>query len=608
VCGIIGYVGQRACKPLLLQGLERLEYRGYDSAGLALLEEGGLDYVRAVGNLQFLKDAAGPNGSVSSTGLGHTRWATHGRVSEENAHPLTGCDDDTLAIVLNGIVENYRELKESLLAEGHVFSSETDAEVVVHLIERAYAGDLPAAVRAAYAQLEGHFAFVVIHHDHPNELVGARRQCPLVVGVGDGEMFLASSIAAFLRETKRVQLIEDDEIVVITPEGARFTTVDDGELARDEMEVDWDDEGAEKQGYETFMLKEIYEQPESVRETIGDRIRHGRLELEDFGLGELEIQNLRRIVILACGTAYHAGVVARYVIEEWARVPVEHDIASEWRYRNPVLSKDTLVIGISQSGETADTLAAMRLARESGAKTVAVTNMMGTQITREVDAVLYTRAGLEMGVAASKTFTSQVALFYLVALKLAQVRKTLPDAEIAALLAEVEALPEKIAAFLDGDHPIEEVARHHYDKPFFLYLGRHIGLPVCLEGALKLKEISYIPTEAYSAGEMKHGPIALLDEHTPVVCIATDSHVYEKVVSNIQETRARGAKVIAIATDGNEDIQHHADDVIYVPRTHPFLQAALAVVPLQLLAYRIARLRGLNVDQPRNLAKTVTVE
>jgi glucosamine--fructose-6-phosphate aminotransferase (isomerizing) len=608
VCGIIGYVGQRACKPLLLQGLERLEYRGYDSAGIALLENGGLDYVRAVGNLQVLKEAADANGSQSSTGLGHTRWATHGRVSEENAHPLAGCDGGKLAIVLNGIVENYRELKAPLLAEGHVFSSETDAEVVVHLIERAYTGDLPAAVREAYAQLEGHFAFVVIHHDHPHELVGARRQCPLVVGVGEGEMFLASSIAAFLRETKRVQLIEDDEIVVLTPERAHFTTVENGEIDRDEIEIDWDDEGAEKQGYETFMLKEIYEQPESVRETIGDRIRHGRLELEDFGLSDLEVQNLRRIVVLAAGSAYHAGVVGRYVIEEWARVPVEPDIASEWRYRNPVLSKDTLVIGISQSGETADTLAAMRLARASGARTLAITNMMGTQITREVDSVLYTRCGLEVSVAASKTFTAQVALFYLIALKLAQVRKTLPDDEIASLLAEIEALPDKIATFLDGDHPIEEIAQRHCDKPFFLYLGRHIGLPVCLEGALKLKEISYIPTEAYSAGEMKHGPIALLDEQTPVVCVATDSHVYEKVVSNIQETRARGAKVIAIATDGNEDIQHHADDVIFVPRTHPFLQAALAVVPLQLLAYRIARLRGLNVDQPRNLAKTVTVE
>jgi glutamine---fructose-6-phosphate transaminase (isomerizing) len=609
MCGIIGYVGSREAKDLLLRGLERLEYRGYDSAGIALREEGGLDYVRAVGNLQFLKDAAGPNGSTSRHGLGHTRWATHGAVTEQNAHPLTGCNGEHLAIVLNGIVENFRELKESLLAEGHTFRSETDAEVLAHLIERYYTGDLIEAVRAAYDELEGHFAFVVIHHDHPDLLVGARRQCPLVVGVGDGEMFLASAIAAFLRETRRVQLIENGEVVAITPDGARFFGAD-GEVENKEIEpVEWDDEGAEKGGYETFMLKEIYEQPEAVRETIGDRARRGKLVLDGIGLTELEIRNLRRIVIVACGTAYHAGVVGRYIIEEWARVPVEPDIASEWRYRNPVLSKDTLVIGISQSGETADTIAAMQLAREQGAKTLAITNMMGTQITREVDAVLYTRAGLEMGVAATKTFTSQVALLSLIALKLAQIRKCLPEEEIEFILEELYDLPERMETFLDGNHPIEEIAQRYYDKPFFLYIGRHIGLPVALEGALKLKEISYIPTEAYSAGEMKHGPIALLDSDTPVVCVATDQKViYEKVVSNIQEVRARGAHVIAIATDGNEDIQHHADDVIYVPRTPAFLQAVLAVLPLQLLAYRIGRLRGLNVDQPRNLAKTVTVE
>jgi glutamine---fructose-6-phosphate transaminase (isomerizing) len=611
VCGIIGYVGGRECKPILLAGLERLEYRGYDSAGLALMEESGLDHIRAVGNLDFLKAATRTNGSQSTTGLGHTRWATHGRVSVENAHPLVGCDggNRNVAVVLNGIVENFRELKGSLQAEGHTFHSETDAEVVTHLVERHYDGDLTEAVRAAYGELEGHFAFVVIHDDHPQTLVGARRQCPLVVGIGDGETFLASSIAAFLRETRRVKLIEDCEIITITPAGASFVEAGSGDsLIRETIEVDWDDEGAEKQGYETFMLKEIYEQPDAVRETIGERVRHGRLELEGIGLSDDELRSLDRIVILACGTAYHAGVVGRYVIEDWARVSVEPDIASEWRYRNPVLGPRTLVIGISQSGETADTIAAMRLAQESGARTLAITNMMGAQMTREVDSVLYTRAGLEMGVAASKTFTAQVSLLYLVALKLAQVRGTLPDDQIASLVDEVDGLPEKMAAFLDGHHPIDEIAQRHFDKPFFLYLGRHIGLPVCLEGALKLKEISYIPTEAYSAGEMKHGPIALLDDETPVVCVATDSHVYDKVVSNIQETRARGAQVIAIATDGNEDIQHHADDVIYVPRTHPFLQAVLAVLPLQLLAYRIARLRGLNVDQPRNLAKTVTVE
>jgi glucosamine--fructose-6-phosphate aminotransferase (isomerizing) len=609
VCGIIGYVGSRTAKDLLLHGLERLEYRGYDSAGICLVEDGGLDYVRAVGNLDQLKEAAGPNGSLSSTGVGHTRWATHGKVSHENAHPLTGCDEDELAVVLNGIVENFRELRENLAGDGHVFSSETDAEVVAHLVERHYEGDLVAAVKKTYRELEGHFAFVVVHRDHPDLLVGARLQCPLVVGVGEGEMFLASSIAAFLRETHRVQLIEDGEVVAISVDGALFEPVDSSKpRRRDELEVDWDDEAAEKQGYETFMLKEIYEQPQAIADTIGERLRAGTLELEDIGLSELEIQNLRRMVILACGTAYHAGVVGRYVVEEWARIPCEPDIASEWRYRNPVLTKDTLVVGISQSGETRDTIHAVRLAREMGAPTIGITNLMGTQITQEVDRVLYTRAGMEMGVAATKTFTSQVTLLYLLALRLAQVRRTLPAEEIESLLREVEALPRKIGAYLDADHPIEEIAQRHFQKPFFLYLGRHIGLPVCLEGALKLKEISYIPTEAYSAGEMKHGPIALLDAETPVVCVATDSHVYDKIVSNIQEVRARGAEVIAIATDGNEDIQHHADDVVFIPRTHPFLQAALAVVPLQLLAYRIARLRDLNVDQPRNLAKTVTVE
>jgi glucosamine--fructose-6-phosphate aminotransferase (isomerizing) len=609
MCGIIGYVGPRASQPLLLGGLERLEYRGYDSAGISILEDGSLEYVRAVGNLQQLKLAAEGNNSEATTGLGHTRWATHGRVCEENAHPLTGCEDSKLAIVLNGIVENYRELKALLAADGHEFSSETDAEVVAHLIERHYEGDLAEAVRLAYKELEGHFAFVAIHADHPLLLVGARCECPLVVGLGDGESFLASGFPAFLRETRRAQLIDDGEIVAITPEGSTFRdAASGGELDREEIEIDWDDESAQKGGYETFMLKEIYEQPDSVRETVGDRALHGKLELEELGLDDEQIRNLRRIVIVACGTAYHAGVVGRYALEEWARIPVEPDIASEWIYRNPVLSKDTLVIGISQSGETRDTVNAVKLAREAGAHTLAITNLMGTQISREVDSVLYTRCGIEVGVAASKTFTAQVALLYLLGLKLAQVRKTLDPQELEFIVEQLHELPAKMSEFLDGNPPIEEIAERFYDKPFFLYLGRHIGLPVALEGALKLKEISYIPTEAYSAGEMKHGPIALLEQGTPVVVVATNIHVYDKVVSNIQETRARGAHVIAIATDGNEDIQHHADDVIYVPRTPAFLQAALAVLPLQLLAYRIARLRGLNVDQPRNLAKTVTVE
>jgi glucosamine--fructose-6-phosphate aminotransferase (isomerizing) len=608
VCGIIGYVGSRDAKPLLLEGLRRLEYRGYDSAGIALREDDELDYVRAVGTLGNLVEAAGTNGSHSHHGLGHTRWATHGGVTERNAHPLAGCEPGRLAIVLNGIIENYMELREQLAARGHTLTSETDAEVVVHLLEEEYDGDLGQALGRVYPQLEGHFSIVAIHHDEPDVLAGVRHQTPLVVGLGDGENFLASSIAAFLTETRIVMHPPDGEVVELRPDGVRFF-VDGAEVdAPERQEVDWDEESAEKGGYETFMLKEIFEQPDAIAETIGDRVRGHKLVLDALGMTELEIQNLRRIVVVACGTAYHAGVVGRYILEEWARVPVEPDIASEWIYRNPVLSKDTLVIGISQSGETRDTVNAVKLAQESGARTLAITNLMGTQITREAEATLYTRCGMEVGVAASKTFTAQVALLSLLALKLAEIRRTLPQDEIDFILDQLHELPEKMQEFFDGDHPIESIAQRFHDRPFFLYLGRHIGLPVALEGALKLKEISYIPTDAYSAGEMKHGPIALLDEGTPVVVVATNIHVYDKIVSNIQETRARGAHVIAIATDGNEDIQHHADDVIYVPRTANFLQASLAVIPLQLLAYRIARLRGLNVDQPRNLAKTVTVE
>jgi glutamine---fructose-6-phosphate transaminase (isomerizing) len=610
MCGIIGYTGNRSCLDLILGGLERMEYRGYDSAGLALVEDGSVSSVHAVGNLKHLREAVGSrNGQLEGNlGVGHTRWATHGRVTNENAHPH---DDQSgrIQIVLNGIVENYSDIKAELLADGVEFTSETDAEVVAHLIAKHFDGDLVEAVRLAYNQMRGHYALVAMSADAPDLLVGARKECPLVVGVGDGEHFIASAIPAFLSQTRRIQLVNNDEIVVVRPDGAEFFTPDGKPLERPFEEVDWDDEAAEKAGYETFMLKEIHEQPDAVADTVLDRLSHGTVELEDIGIDDDELRDVRRIVIVACGTSYHAGLVGRYAIEWWSRTPVEMDIASEFRYRNPVIGEGDLVVGISQSGETADTLAAMRLARERGAKVLAVTNIMGSQATRDADGVLFTRAGLEIGVAATKTFVSQVAAMYLLALKLAQVRDTLEEDVFARLVDELHEIPRKIAELLESvDEPAREIGRHWKDSGFFLYLGRHVGLSVALEGALKLKEISYIPTDAYAAGEMKHGPIALLDDRTPVVCVATESPVLEKVLSNMAEVRARGAHVIAVATAGGKEVAEHAEEVIYVPRTDWLLQPILAVIPLQLIAYYIARERGLNVDQPRNLAKTVTVE
>ena len=616
MCGIVGYVGRRPCEELLLQGLEKLEYRGYDSAGISLLEgDGGVESVHAVGNLANLRAAveraANDEGTLApaATGIAHTRWATHGRVTEENAHPH---DDSSgkVHIVLNGIVENHAELRKQLIAEGENFTSETDAEVVAHLIARHHDGDLAAATRAAYADLRGHYAFVAMHADEPNRLLGARKECPLVAGLGEGETFLASAIPAFLADTRVAVPIENGEIVEIEADEVRITDTDGNPIERAAEEVTWDAEAAEKGGYETYMLKEIHEQADAVAETITDRLPEvDGVDLSDVDLSDEYLRNVGRIVIVACGTSYHAGLVGRYAIEEWARVPVEMDIASEYRYRNPVVGPGDLVIGMTQSGETADTLAAMRLAREAGAKVLAVTNIMGSQATRDADAVLYTRAGLEIGVAATKTFLAQVAVMYLLGLRIAQLRETLPPARIEELVAEMKTLPTKIDETLEAvEGPVREVAEKHAQREFFLYLGRHIGLPVCLEGALKLKEISYIPTDAYAAGEMKHGPIALLDESTPVVCIATDSPVLEKVLSNVEEVRARGADTIAIATAGAARPGEVADATIEVAATDWILQPILAVLPLQLLAYDIARARGLNVDQPRNLAKTVTVE
>jgi glucosamine--fructose-6-phosphate aminotransferase (isomerizing) len=621
MCGIVGYVGQRPAQEILLAGLQKLEYRGYDSAGISVIaSDSEIDSVRAVGNLANLRaaidaqDAAAEGGvavatRAGTTGIGHTRWATHGRVNESNAHPHFDTTN-RVHVVVNGIVENYLSLKQRLADMGAQFTSETDAEVIAHLVSHHLAaGSLIEAVRAAYAELEGHFAFVAMTLDEPDVLVGARKECPLIVGRGEGETFLASAIPAFLAHTRKVQYIENGELVVVTPEGTTFLTPEGDELPRDVVEIDWDEETAEKGGFETFMLKEIHEQADAVAETIADRtVRADGVDLaEEASFDEALLEGVERIVVVACGTSYHAGLIGRYAIEEWARLPVEMDIASEYRYRNPVVGPGDLVIGITQSGETADTLAAMRLARERGAKVVAITNVMGSQATRDSDGVLFTRAGLEIGVAATKTFVCQVAVVYLLALRLAELRGTLDVEDRTRLVAELKRVPHEIDALLKG-LDLEPIAQQHFGREFFLYLGRHVGLPVALEGALKLKEISYIPTDAYAAGEMKHGPIALLDESTPVVCIATDSPILDKVVSNVQEVRARGAHVIAIASEGNIEIGEHAEEVVRIPRLDWMLQPLLAVIPLQVLAYQIARLRGLNVDQPRNLAKTVTVE
>ena len=613
MCGIIGYVGTRSCKDLILGGLERLEYRGYDSAGIALLEAdaaAGIGTVRAVGNLAALRLAANGNDSAATTGLGHTRWATHGKVTRENAHPHAD-SSGKLVVVMNGIIENYVDLRSELAGHGIAFSSETDTEVIPHLISQAYHGDLVEAVRTILPRLEGHYAFVAMHADEPGKLVGARKECPLIVGVGDGERFFGSAIPAFLRETRDIQLVEDGEIVVLEPDSTTILNGGTTPIDRPVTQVEMDEDAAEKGGHETFMLKEIYEQPDALWDTLGDRLKEdGSVDLVELGLDDAQLARVERIHIVACGTSYHAGLVGRYLIEDWARVPVHIEVASEYRYRTCLAGPGDMVIGITQSGESADTLAAMRVARERGAHVVALTNIMGSQATRDSDGVIFTRAGLEISVAATKTHTAQIMALALLALKLGRLRWALTSAGAVELAHDLRSLPDLVRGYLDSEGPdqVAKVAARYYEHPFFLYLGRHVGVPVSFEGALKLKEISYIPTEAYPAGEMKHGPIALLSEGSPVVVVATDGHVFDKVVSNIEEVRARGAQVIAVATEGNRTIEQHADDVLWVPRTPPILAPITANVPLQLFAYAVARARGLNVDQPRNLAKTVTVE
>jgi len=609
MCGIVGYVGPRHATDILLGGLARLEYRGYDSSGVAVIEAGELSVVRRVGRLANLREALKEHPLSGSTGIGHTRWATHGRPSEENAHPHTDCDG-RVAVVHNGIIENYASLRDELSSNGHILRSETDTETVAHLIESYLEGDLVEAVRSAVARLEGSYALAVVLRDEPGTIVAARRDSPLIIGLGQDENIVASDIPAVLEHTREVLVLHDGEIAAVTADSVVVFGEDGAVVAAPElMTVEWDLDAAEKGGYEDFMLKEIHEQPKALRETLRGRMGDdGVIQLSELMMTPEQVAGVGRVYIIACGTSYHAGLVAKNLIERWARVPVEVDVSSEFRYRDPIVGDDTLVVAITQSGETADTLAGVREARERGAKVIAITNVVGSRVTRESDGVIYTHAGPEIGVAATKTFTAQIAALTVLALKLAQARGALTDDRVRALWEELLTIPDVVEAELQDLRALEECAAAYKDVSSSLFVGRGIGVPVAMEGALKLKEISYIHAEAYPSGEMKHGPIALITPQVPVVAVATQGHTYEKVVSNIQEVRARGAEVIVVATAGDEEIARHAEHVLHIPRTSEALSAIPAVVPLQLLAYYIAKLRGCDVDQPRNLAKSVTVE
>jgi glutamine---fructose-6-phosphate transaminase (isomerizing) len=608
MCGIVGYVGPDQALPILLEGLRRLEYRGYDSAGVAVLD-GAVKVVKRAGKLSeleaVLQQEEPPQGR---TGMGHTRWATHGAPTDRNAHPHVDCTG-RVAVIHNGIIENFQNLKDRLVKGGHTFVSETDTEVVAHLIEEAFEGDLSEAVRATVHQLTGAYALVVLSSDQPDVIVGVKVSSPLVVGFGKGENLLASDVPAVMRRTNRFVPLAENQVAEVRADGVRITDFEGAEVSVEPLEVEWDLAAAEKSGYDDFMLKEIHEQPAAIRDTLRGRIdRMGRLNLDEIRMPEDRIEDVDKVFVVACGTAFHAGLVAKYAIEHMTRLPVEIDIASEFRYRDPVLDADTLTLGVSQSGETIDTLEAVRHARHQQSHVIAITNTVGSSIAREADGVLYQHAGPERGVAATKTFATQMVALHVLALYLAQVRGTMYPAEISGFIDLMDALPGHVEQALGLDEQVRSIAERYHQARDFLFFGRHTGYPAALEGALKLKEISYIHAEGYAAGELKHGPIALVEEGVPVVAVATECHVYPKVLSNIQEVKARGAQIIAVASEGDEQIARLADHVLYVPRTHELLSPVVVTVPLQLLAYHIAKARGCDVDQPRNLAKSVTVE
>ncbi|CAN5651942.1 glutamine--fructose-6-phosphate transaminase (isomerizing) [soil metagenome] len=610
MCGIMGYTGDANALPILIEGLARLEYRGYDSAGVAVItDEGDLEVVKKAGKLGNLREELDGSAPFGHCGVGHTRWATHGVPNDVNAHPHVD-PTGTVAVIHNGIIENFASIKADLVQRrGAVFASDTDTEVIAHLITSLYEGSLPAAVRAATAMLEGQFAFAVVDTRQPDTIVAAKRSAPMILGHVDGAAMLSSDVSGLIAHTNDVEALLDDQIAVLRPEGITITDLEGNDSTGHRYTVDWDVDAAEKQGYEHFMAKEIHEQPQAVADTLLGRLDvDGRIALDAMDFDPALLRATDKVYVIACGTSYHAGMVSKYAIEHWARIGVEVDIASEFRYRDPILTRQTLVVAISQSGETADTIAAAEYAKAQGARVVAVTNIVGSTLARSADAVIYTRAGLEVAVASTKAFTTQIIALGVLALYLAQERRQMFAEECRDMLDRMDALPAMMEQVLAAEDTIADLARRFADADYVMFIGRQVGLPIALEGALKLKEISYVHAEGFAAGEMKHGPIALIDKGGPVIALATDGHVKSKIVSNIQEVKARGAVVLAIATEGDTEVKAHADHVVYVPDVHELLYPVLTALPLQLLGSHIAVQLGRDVDQPRNLAKTVTVE
>ncbi len=614
MCGIIGYIGTKPVVPVLIDGLRRMEYRGYDSAGVALVGKDGIELRRSAGKLANLELTIKSEPVDGLYGVGHTRWATHGRPTEENAHPHRDCTG-RIVVVHNGIIENYLELKAELQGQGHEFKTETDTEIVAHLVEREMKKDgLENAVRRALKLMRGMFALVLVSAEDPEKIVAVRNGPPIVVGLGKDEFFVASDIPAILSHTRDVVFLGDEEMAVITRSGVEFTDYDGRAVSKTTQRVLWDPIAAEKGGHKHFMLKEIYEQPSSVRDTILGRVSldRGRIFLDDLNIPDQTLRALQKVTIIACGTSWHAALVGKYLIEALAQVPVEVDYGSEYRYRNPIVSDNELAIVITQSGETADTLAALRESKRKGARSIAICNVVGSMATREADGTVYTHAGPEIGVASTKAFTSQLVALQLLALHMAQVRDTLSASDIRRHIEELLQLPQLVEQAIKASAATQRIAERFYNRTDFLFLGRGINYPIALEGALKLKEISYIHAEGYPAGEMKHGPIALIDERMPVVAIAPDDHVFEKMLGNVQEAKARGGSVIAITNDGDSRLgailDSQRDVLLAMPRTTAMLTPVIMTIPLQLLAYHIAVRRGCDVDQPRNLAKSVTVE